>query len=105
MYGKSLVTNHYGIISLSSSFFFSCQLSCKPRAINIIIIDDVHDKLDDILDGLEEATSTINEVEGKLEKNVFVTKDTRVPFGGSIQFVTTLRSSLQLFLLSVVRLF
>ena len=30
----TIVTNHYGIISLSSSFFFSCQLSCKPRAIS-----------------------------------------------------------------------
>ena len=32
----TIVTNQYGIISLSSSFLFSCLLSCKPRALNIM---------------------------------------------------------------------
>ena len=36
LHGKSLY-HQYGIISLSSSFLFSCLLSCKPRAMKIII--------------------------------------------------------------------
>ena len=34
----TIVTNQYGIISLSSSFLFSCLLSCKPKAMNILLL-------------------------------------------------------------------
>ena len=33
----TIVTNQYGIISLSSSFLFSCLLSCKSRAMKSIL--------------------------------------------------------------------
>ena len=43
--------------------------------------DGVQDKLDDILDELEDATSTLSDVKGKLDKFFVITKHTKVPFG------------------------
>ena len=61
----------YAISSRDASTSSKCKCSFD---------DDVHDKLDDILDGLEDATSTLSDVKGKLDKFFVITKDTKVPF-------------------------
>ena len=45
------------------------------------IDDDTCEKLDDILDSLEEATSTLTDIKGKLDKFFVITKHTKIPFG------------------------
>ena len=49
------------------------------------LLDDdvvqVDEKLDDIIEGLDKATSMLNDLKGKLDKVFVITKSTKVPFG------------------------